>query len=377
MKQRFALLFFLLPALLSAQTNNVIINANLKGLKAGTWVYYNTYYPSIYFPSTNDSVKSVANGFHVMLNIPEGDGNMFIVRIGAYSDDNNKTTYLYLDKGIVTITGNNPNFKDATITGTPYVNEYSAYMDFLLNNPLLKNADTVYKKYYDAEDNKDSVAVAALKPRLAELDSIGKTVIKQWVNEHPNSPMSASILLTDLKDRVSWADMELLLNQLSTEAKNNIPAKDLLKEIEVDKLTGIGKTAPDFTQPDTLNHTVSLKDFRGKYVLVDFWASWCTPCREENPNVVKAYNDYKDKNFTVLSISMDDDKSKWLQAIHKDGMPWSHASDLKGFDSNAAAKQYNIESIPSNILIDPSGKILAKNLRGEALESKLAEVLKN
>jgi peroxiredoxin len=133
--------------------------------------------------------------------------------------------------------------------------------------------------------------------------------------------------------------------------------------------------APDFTMPDVNGKLVSLSSFRGKYVLVDFWASWCRPCREENPNVVAMYNKFKGKNFTILGVSLDKQKAAWLQAIKEDGLTWNHVSDLK-FWNSAAVPLYNIEGIPYNVLIDPQGKIIAKELRGADLENKLQEVLK-
>jgi len=134
----------------------------------------------------------------------------------------------------------------------------------------------------------------------------------------------------------------------------------------------------DFTQNDTLGVPVALHSLKGKYLLVDFWASWCGPCRAENPNLVNTFNKYKEKGFQVLGISLDRPgaKERWLQAIHDDRLAWTHVSDLQFWD-NAVAKQYGIQAIPQNLLLDPNGKIIAKNLKGEDLDKKLASIYSN
>jgi thiol-disulfide isomerase/thioredoxin len=148
----------------------------------------------------------------------------------------------------------------------------------------------------------------------------------------------------------------------------------MVEKIVLDnKIGSIGSDAVNFEQADTSGAMVSLASFKGKYVLVDFWASWCGPCRMENPNLVRSFTQYKNKNFTVLGVSLDRAKDAWIQAIYKDGLTWTHVSDLK-FWNNEVAKMYRISSIPQNFLIDPAGKIIAKNLRGEDLNLKLAEI---
>ena len=149
----------------------------------------------------------------------------------------------------------------------------------------------------------------------------------------------------------------------------------LAQYIAESKKNAVGSLLPDFTQADTTGKPFTLSSLRGKYVLIDFWASWCGPCRRENPNIVAAYNKYSKKNFTILGVSLDQAKPAWLDAINMDGLSWNHVSDLHGW-SNAVAQQFQIVNIPQNILLGPDGKILGKNLRGASLERKLSRVLR-
>ena len=151
--------------------------------------------------------------------------------------------------------------------------------------------------------------------------------------------------------------------------------KELTARLEPLRVTAQGALAPEINLPTPEGKTLALSSLRGKYVLLDFWASWCGPCRQENPNVVRAYNKFKDKGFTIYSVSLDQDKAKWVKAIEADGLTWNHVSDLASWNSVAGAA-YGVKAIPQSFLIDPQGRIIAKNLRGEALAAKLAEVLK-
>ncbi|RYY55354.1 MAG: TlpA family protein disulfide reductase [Chitinophagaceae bacterium] len=205
-------------------------------------------------------------------------------------------------------------------------------------------------------------------------DSIDKAV-DLFINKRRGSVVSAFLLAVTLQINPDLSIAEGRYAKLKPEAVNNTYGTYVRDAVNKTKVTAIGSVAQDFTQTDTAGVKVSLSDFRGKYVLLDFWASWCGPCRQENPNVVANFNKFSSKNFTVLGVSLDrqGQKEKWLEAIHRDRLGWTHVSDLQ-FWNNAVAKQYNVESIPQNLLIGPDGKIIAKDLRGPALGAKLCEI---
>jgi peroxiredoxin len=205
-----------------------------------------------------------------------------------------------------------------------------------------------------------------------------KDTVKAFIKKHPSSIVSAwamtRFLIFDPEDALA---MRTLYNKLSPALYKTSYGKQIKERLAIGRMLAVGQPAPGFTQNDTSGNPISLKDFKGKYVLVDFWASWCGPCRAENPNVVAAYNKYNGKNFTILSVSLDRPGAKdaWLTAIHKDSLVWTHVSDLKFWD-NAVSKLYGVNSVPANFLIDPAGKIVAKDLHDEKLQSTLEDILK-
>ncbi len=237
--------------------------------------------------------------------------------------------------------------------------------------------EKLYADYSTARKAGNKEEMNKIEKEIETIDEeVKEKVFAGFLKENANSPVA----LYALQQYAGWdidpAKVEPLFKALPA-SQQQLPSAVTLKDrIEISKKTAVGSYAMDFTQNDTLDNPVSLSSFKGKYVLVDFWASWCGPCRAENPNVVKAFNQYKDKNFTVLGVSLDrpNAKDKWLKAIHDDNLTWTQVSDLKYWD-NEVAKQYGIRAIPQNLLIDPQGKIIAKNLSGEDLNEKLGEVL--
>ena len=245
--------------------------------------------------------------------------------------------------------------------------------------PIVEKIQLLMEEYQNTvkEKGNDEEYLASVEARYEVLQKELKKDYIAFVNNNPNSFVSLMVIQELSHQDENPNEYSALLKKLHPEIQNSEDGKALAQQLQSQSTTAIGSVAPDFIQNDPNGKPVRLSDFRGKYVLLDFWASWCGPCRRENPNIVKTYEQFNDKNFEILGISLDNPgrKQDWLNAIAKDQLTWPQVSDLKGWQ-NAVAVQYMITSIPQNLLLNPEGVIIAKNLRGNQLTAKLAEVLK-
>ncbi|MDR0547025.1 MAG: TlpA family protein disulfide reductase, partial [Dysgonamonadaceae bacterium] len=208
----------------------------------------------------------------------------------------------------------------------------------------------------------------------AQLQRQQQQIFINFVKTHPQSLLSLMILENMEMDPNNSLSVKELFNGLSPGLQNSEAGKALYRKFSNRTSTAIGSPAPDFTQNDVNGNPISLSDFKGKYLLIDFWASWCGPCRQENPNLVRAYQLYKDKNFEILGVSLDQrDAKAWKNAIERDQLTWPQVSDLKGWQ-NEVAQMYRISQIPQNLLLNPEGIIIAKNLRGSELQKQLSKI---
>jgi peroxiredoxin len=232
----------------------------------------------------------------------------------------------------------------------------------------------IEKAYETADNKKDKKAMDSLDKQYETLDLEQKQLVSDYAKSHPASIVAAYEIFNNFSYNSRWGQLDSLYKLLDTNVRVTYFGKELENIIEKTKLTAIGNPAPEFISNDASGKAVSLSSFKGKYVLIDFWASWCGPCRLENPNVVKAFRKFHDKGFDIFGVSLDETKPEWLQAIKKDGLNWTQVADLKGWNSDAATL-YGVKGIPMNYLLDKNGIIVAKGLRGEALDGKLTELL--
>ena len=251
---------------------------------------------------------------------------------------------------------------------TDHFNDVNAIMQ-----DFQREVQTLEIAFQQASMEGDDDKVDSLRKEYVKLDEKKSQKVKEAIDNMDNS-LAALYAVNFLDPEKDFPFFDKLSKKVEQGMPNSKYAQQFVASVTGMRNLAIGEMAPDIALPTPEGDTVALSSLRGKYVLIDFWAAWCRPCRIENPNVVRMYHKYNDKGFEVFGVSLDRNKKDWVDAIQADGLVWTQVSDLQYFNS-AAARLYNIQAIPATYLIGPDGKIIAKNLRGAALEEKLAEVL--
>lgn len=266
--------------------------------------------------------------------------------------------------------------ENATVTGSSTNDQYESFLkDMKVYDQQL---EAIYSQYKKAETDKNINLKNSYETQYDSLELLQNTFIREYVNENTTSVLAPYLTLRYLIYTLSLDELKETVAVYDSSLTSSVYTIQLNERIDILSKTAVGQQAVDFSLSDTSGKSLRLSSLYGNYLLIDFWASWCGPCRRENPHVVSLYKEFHPKGFEILGVSLDNDKEKWIKAINDDHLVWKHVSDLEGWN-NAVAKQYAINSIPHTVLLDPDGKIIARGLSGAELEAKLNEiyVLKN
>ncbi|MGN6530794.1 MAG: redoxin domain-containing protein [Ginsengibacter sp.] len=346
-----------------AQDSAFAINGNLEKIKEGT-IFLNIYKEGETFRDSAlikdgkfQFTGFVSSPFFASLTMPERKSDYFT---------------FYIEPATMQVTGRGDSLKLLNVKGSSINSDDKLLKERM--KAISKWEAGNSKIYEEAYKNQNRKVMDSLD--LVDFDILAakRKVVSAFVKENPKSMMSAMAILENYAYYAEASDVEPLYNELDKKIKNSSKGKEIKKMVDTYAKVAIGKTAPDIIQFTPDSSKLSLTSLKGKYVLIDFWASWCGPCRRENPNVVAAFNQFKDKGFTIFGVSYDTKKDSWLKAIAADHLDWNQVSDLKGW-KNSTSEEYGIKAIPSNILVDKNGVIVAKNIFGEKLTQKLKELL--
>jgi peroxiredoxin len=357
--------FFVLAAIVAACSSEpkYVVKANIKGSDSLTFILQKRDGAKII---TLDSAIS-KGGIFRMEGVVEFPEQVQLVALNT----RNRASF-YLENTEITITGTLDSLLDANITGSKTQDEYKSFI--ALNKPFADKYQIFLNGYQAARAQNDTAKMSEIRNDAMALEKEMTELQKQFIRDNPASYFTPA-LIRSLSGDMNAQEIEESIAALDT----NVAKVPVIQELKIRaaalKAVSVGQKAPDFTLNDVDGNPVSLSSKIGsKLLLVDFWAAWCGPCRQENPNVVKVYKEFNKKGFDVFGVSLDQSKDDWVKAIADDKLTWTHVSDLQ-YWNNAAAKLYAVNSIPANFLLDETGTIIARNLREEDLYNKVKEIL--
>jgi len=376
MKTKILILASMLPFFAAAQAPNFTISGKIGNLNKPAMIYLD------YEGGSEDSTALVNGTFHFSGYVSEitparislghnGEGK----HLSIYKGGDNIYPYFANENIVIT---SNDSLINAKVTGSKTYDQYAAY-NKTIGGSIMEIDRVMNNEFSSAtpEQQKDTTFIKALDVQFRK--KIADRTVKQiqFAKDHPDSFFGLVAIAESAGSKMDVAKIEPIYNAFTPELQATRLGKDIAQRIKAAHAIGVGDAAPLFTLNDVNGKQISLADLKGKVVLIDFWASWCEPCRAESPNLKTQYKLYKDKGFEIISVSLDTDRKSWLKAINDDSLTWLQVSDLKGYRSDAV-RAYGIGGIPSFFLIGRDGKIIANtNVQGAALNQRLAEMFKN